>query len=92
VRAVEGLLQGALKTNTGEKIALTRSDAVRLTMSPAVPADIRNRIDALAQQITGGAGRKQRLRNDDTMRVPHFANGGFHGDISSCEVFVVTLL
>jgi len=31
---------------------------------------------------------KQGLRNDDTVRVSHFANGGLHGDI----LIVVTLL
>ncbi len=54
-KAVEDLAVGALKTGTIEKIGLARPDAVRLTMSPTLPADIRERVNALAERIKGGA-------------------------------------
>jgi basic membrane protein A and related proteins len=54
LRAVEDLVRGAVATNTVAKIGLARPDAVRLTMSAALNADIRRRVDALAQQIKDG--------------------------------------
>jgi basic membrane protein A len=54
LRAAEDLVSGKLKGNAIETIGLTRSDAVRLTMSSTVPAEIRERINALAEQIKAG--------------------------------------
>jgi basic membrane protein A len=55
LRAVEDLLSGTLRTNAIERIGLKRPEAVRLTISPFVPADIRKRIDALAEEVKDGA-------------------------------------
>ena len=55
VRAVEDLVGGTLKVNGIERIGLARPDAVRLALSPAVGADIAQRIDALADQVRHGA-------------------------------------
>jgi basic membrane protein A len=55
VRAIEDLVAGPRGVGAIERIGLARPDAVRLTMSPAVAADTRQRIDALAGQIMDGA-------------------------------------
>jgi basic membrane protein A len=64
LRAVEDLVHGRIATDAVQKIGLSRPEAVRLTMSPALGEDIRKRIDALAQQI-----------KDGTVEVPTTWNG-----------------
>jgi basic membrane protein A len=54
LRAVEDLVGGVVRSNAIEKIGLKRPDAVRLTISSTVSADIRSRVDALADQIKAG--------------------------------------
>jgi basic membrane protein A len=53
-KAVEDLAAGTLKTGAIEKIGLARPDAVRLAIAPAVPADLRQRIEILAERIKAG--------------------------------------
>ena len=55
LKSVEDFLAGTLVTVRVEKIGLMRADAVRLELSPAVAADIRNRVTALAGQVKSGA-------------------------------------
>jgi basic membrane protein A and related proteins len=55
LRAVEDFVRGKMVTDAVQKIGLSRPEAVRLTMSPALDEDIRGRIDALAQRIKDGA-------------------------------------
>lgn len=54
LRAVEDLVAGKVKTDAIEKIGLSRPDAIRLTMSPAVSDELRKKIDALAADIEKG--------------------------------------
>jgi basic membrane protein A and related proteins len=53
-KAVEDLVGGTLKTGVVEKVGLARPDAVRLTISSTVPANIRQRVDELAERIKTG--------------------------------------
>jgi basic membrane protein A len=53
-KAVEDLVGGTLKTGVVEKTGLARPDAVRLTISSTVPANIRQRVDELAERIKTG--------------------------------------
>jgi basic membrane protein A len=55
LRAVEDLVGGMVRINAIEKIGLKHPDAVRLTISSTVSADIRRRVDSLADQIKAGA-------------------------------------
>jgi basic membrane protein A len=55
LRAVEDLVRGVIRSDAIEKIGLKYPDAVRLTMASTVSADIRRRVDALADQIKAGA-------------------------------------
>jgi basic membrane protein A len=55
LRAVEDFVRGTIVTNAIEKIGLARPEAVRLTMSSALSEDIRRRVDALSEQVKGGA-------------------------------------
>jgi basic membrane protein A len=54
LRAVEDLVRGTIVADAVEKIGLARPDAVRLAMSPALPASIRERVAGLAEEIRGG--------------------------------------
>ena len=54
LQAVEDLVQGMVRTDAIEKIGLKRPDAVRLTMSSTVSAEVRRRVDALADQVKAG--------------------------------------
>lgn len=53
-KAVEDLVGGTLKTGAVEKIGLARPDAVRLTISSAVPTNIRQKVDELAERVKSG--------------------------------------
>jgi basic membrane protein A and related proteins len=64
LRAVEDLVRGRIATDAVQKIGLSRPEAVRLTMSPALGEDIHRRIDALAERIKAG-----------TVEVPTTWNG-----------------
>lgn len=54
LRAAEDLKAGTLKTGAIEKIGLTRPDAVRLSMSDTIGADIRKKVEDLAAAIKAG--------------------------------------
>lgn len=54
LQAVEDLVQGMVRTDAIEKIGLKCPDAVRLTMSSTVSAEVRRRVDALADQVKAG--------------------------------------
>jgi basic membrane protein A and related proteins len=53
-KAVEDLTAGTLKTGVIEKIGLARPDAVRLSVSSAVPSELRQRVERLAERIKAG--------------------------------------
>jgi basic membrane protein A len=54
LRAVEDLKAGTLKTGAIERLGLARPDAVRLTMSDTIGAEMRKKVDDLAAAIKDG--------------------------------------
>jgi basic membrane protein A len=54
LRAVEDLKAGTLKTGGIERIGLARPDAVQLTMSDTIGADVRAKVEGLAAAIKDG--------------------------------------
>jgi basic membrane protein A len=70
LRAVEDLNAGALKPGTIERIGLARPDAVRLTMSDAVSADVRKKVEDLATAIKDGKVQVSTEWSGEEFRTP----------------------
>src|SRR5262249_8970544 len=54
LQAVEDLVQGMVRTDAIEKIGLKRPEAVRLTMSSTVSAEVRRRVEAVGRSVQAG--------------------------------------
>ena len=68
-KAVEDLVAGNLKVGAIERIGLARPDAVRLAIAPTLSADLRGRVEELAQRIKSG-----QVEVSTTWNGPEFPN------------------